>query len=73
MSDKHELENNRFILEGRIYPAIRACVNNRYRIILAFFAYYSFIYTGLVKTPNQFCGKYLFYVICLSELSKLLA
>jgi hypothetical protein len=41
-----ELQKNKFILQGRIYPAIQACVNNRYKIILGVFAYYSFIFTS---------------------------
>ena len=43
-------ERDKFILNGRIYPAIRSCVNNRYKIILAFFAYHSFIYSS-----DNFC------------------
>ena len=38
--------SNEIILTGRIYPAIQSCVNNRYKIILAFFAYHSFIYSS---------------------------
>src|SRR5574337_29875 len=36
-------EKAKTILTGRIYPAIAACVGNRYKIVLSFFAYYSFI------------------------------
>ncbi len=31
------------ILKGRIWPAIQSCVSNRYKILLSFFAFYSFI------------------------------
>ena len=43
MSDKELSEKNKFILQGRIYPAIQSCVNNRYKIILGIFVYYGFI------------------------------
>lgn len=43
MSDKELSEKNKFILQGRIYPAIQSCVNNRYKIILGIFIYYGFI------------------------------
>lgn len=33
----------RFLLSERIYPAIKECVNNRYKILIGFFAYYAFI------------------------------
>jgi hypothetical protein len=54
----HDLpERNKTILNGRVYPAIRACVNNRYKIVLGIFAYYSFIFTSdkffeIHKTSN---------------------
>ncbi len=39
-----ELSNkDQTILQGRIYPAIQACVNNRYKIILGLFVYYGFV------------------------------
>jgi len=45
---------NVVILTGRIYPAIKACVNNRYKIVLAFFAYYSFILNSFIlKQENS--------------------
>lgn len=36
-------DQDKFILQGRIYPAIQSCVNNRYKIILGIFIYYGFI------------------------------
>ena len=30
-------------LTGRIYPSIKSCVDNRYKIVISFFAYYAFI------------------------------
>jgi len=48
---------NEVILNGRIYPAIRSCVNNRYKIILAFFVYYSFVFSNddfrLIVEPSN--------------------
>ena len=43
MSENVSFERDRMILEGRIYPAIQSCVNNRYKIILGIFVYYGFI------------------------------
>ena len=48
MDDRHNLnkifsEKAKFILNGRIYPAIKSCVNNRYKIVLSFFAFHAFI------------------------------
>jgi hypothetical protein len=37
-------ETNKFILQNRIYPAIKSCVNNRYKIIIGIISYYSFIF-----------------------------
>ena len=39
-------QKDKVILNGRVYPAIQACVSNRYKIVLGIFAYYSFIYTS---------------------------
>lgn len=50
MENEKLSERNEVILTGRIYPAIRTCVNNRYKIVLAFFAYHSFIYSS-----DKFC------------------
>ncbi len=36
-------ETEKTILTGRIYPTIKECINNRYKIILSFFAYYAFM------------------------------
>lgn len=49
--------SNKDILVGRIYPAIKSCVNNRYKIIVAFFAYYSFVFSDedfqlIARKPN---------------------
>ena len=46
MSNENLSEKDKIILQGRIYPAIQSCVNNRYKIILAIFAYYSFIFSS---------------------------
>lgn len=35
--------NDLEILKGRVWPAIQSCVSNRYKILLSFFAFYSFI------------------------------
>jgi hypothetical protein len=48
MSNNKLFQINKLILEGRIYPAIRSCVNNRYKIILGLFAYYSFIFSSKI-------------------------
>jgi len=42
----NEFERNKMILQGRVYPAIQSCVNNRYKIILGIFAYYAFIFSS---------------------------
>ena len=34
----------KLFLYGRIYPAIKACVNNRYRALVGLVVYYSFVY-----------------------------
>ncbi len=34
-------------LEGRIYPAIKSCVNNRYKIIAGIFSVYAFMKSSL--------------------------
>ena len=51
--DKDISENNKFILQGRIYPILTACVNNRYKIVLGFFAFYSFI----LNSDNNYISK----------------
>ena len=43
MCNQNLRDINKTKLEGRIYPAIQSCVNNRYKIILGIFAYYGFI------------------------------
>ncbi len=37
-------------LKGRIYPAIQSCVGNRYKILISFFAFYSFIMTSEISS-----------------------
>jgi hypothetical protein len=54
-------ENNKVILNGRIYPAIAACVNNRYKIILGLFAFYSFILTSQKKPVEDHYNEILSY------------
>jgi hypothetical protein len=54
-------EQARLKLVGRIYPAIKSCVSNRYRILLGIFAFYSFIattdlYEGKPVKPWIFMG-----------------
>ena len=57
MSDQPSVfEQAKLKLEGRIYPAIKSCVSNRYRILLGVFAFYSFIattdlYKGIKEKP----------------------
>jgi len=46
MSNDELSQKDKTILNGRIYPAIQCCVNNRYKIVLGIFAYYSFIFTS---------------------------
>jgi hypothetical protein len=46
MCNDNTFEKNKMILQGRIYPAIQECVNNRYKIVLGIFAYYSFIFSS---------------------------
>lgn len=41
---------NREILKGRIWPAIQSCVGNRYKIVISFFAFYSFIMTSTIQS-----------------------
>ena len=42
-----ELSNlDQLKLTGRIYPAIKSCVNNRYKIMLALFVYYNFAFSS---------------------------
>lgn len=43
MNSEELSDKQKFILQGRIYPAIQSCVNNRYKIILGIFIYYGFI------------------------------
>ncbi len=38
------------ILKGRIYPAIKSCVNNRYKILVGYFTFYSSL---LVMSSNE--------------------
>ena len=46
MSDIEITQVDEIKLNGRIYHAIKACVNNRYRVLAGVVAYYSFIYTS---------------------------
>jgi len=36
-------DKEKIILNGRIYPAIQNCVNNRYKIIIGYFAIFGFL------------------------------
>ena len=38
---------NKFKLENRTYPAIKACIANRYKIVAGIFAVYAFIASSL--------------------------
>jgi len=53
MNNDELTQKDKVILNGRVYPAIQACVNNRYKIVLGIFAYYSFIFTS-----KNFCKKF---------------
>ena len=52
MNDSQFTEKDRIILEGRIYPGILSCVNNRWRIFIGIFAYYSFQFTPYFSDKN---------------------
>ncbi len=46
------------ILEKRIYPAIKSCVDNRQKIVAGIFAVYAFIKSSLntgIKDASTFC------------------
>jgi len=47
-------------LEGRIYPAIKSCVGNRYKIVTGIFSVYAFIKSSL--NTNIITGQVLPYV-----------
>ncbi len=53
MYDKRSFDKNKMILEGRIYPAIKTCVNNRYKILVGLFVYYGFI-LRFIYLPENF-------------------
>jgi len=40
---KEEEISSKEILINRIYPAIKSCIDNRYKILISIFAFYSFI------------------------------
>ena len=46
MIEKSQLDELK--LTGRIYPAIKSCVNNRWKIMFALFAYYNFAFSSKV-------------------------
>ena len=46
--DLNELDKLK--LTGRIYPAIKSCVDNRYKIVISFFAFYAFILNVKIET-----------------------
>ena len=48
---------NKDKLDGRIYPAIKNCVNNRYRIITGIFTYYAFLLSDLSNNFPQLKAK----------------
>jgi len=45
-------EDKRGVLAGRIYPAIRSCIGNRYRILAGLFAYYAFILSDAQRAKS---------------------
>ena len=53
MSDKQVNGMNKLILKGRIYPGILSCVNNRWRIFIGIFAYYSLQFTSYFNDGNK--------------------
>ena len=55
-------QKDKVILNGRVYPAIQACVSNRYKIVLGIFAYYSFIFTSENFYKKFECSNINFYV-----------
>jgi hypothetical protein len=46
-------DKDKFILQGRIYPILNTCINNRYKIILGIFAFYAFILNSNVGTIQK--------------------
>ena len=50
---------NKDILNGRIYPAIKNCVNNRYRIVTGVFTYYAFLLSKLSNNFPQMKTKFI--------------
>ena len=44
--------SNKDKLENRIYPAIKACISNRYKIVAGIFAVYAFISSSLNKNKE---------------------
>jgi hypothetical protein len=53
--------SNEVKLQGRIYPALRSCVGNRYKIVLGLFAYYGF----LLSTSSEIARRIYEYYISL--------
>jgi hypothetical protein len=49
------------ILKGRIWPAIKCCVNNRYRIVISIFAFYSFMMTSTIQSIKDNFDDIKFY------------
>jgi uncharacterized membrane protein len=50
MCEQELSETAKTILAGRIYPAIQACVGNRYKIVISIFAFYSFMMTSTMES-----------------------
>lgn len=55
-------ESEKTILTGRIYPAIQSCVNNRYKIIVGYFAVIGFILSARRLSENAWIKDDQFFV-----------
>lgn len=63
-------EKDKTILTGRVYPNVLACVNNRYKIILGFFAYYAFIVNAkkIISQPINLVASIIFSLFVIHNL-----
>ncbi len=60
----YRVELIKLMLKDRIYPAVKTCVNNRYRLYVGIFVYYGFVLNLIFGLGKQLPLRLHFVVTC---------
>ena len=72
LNEKKISDDNKIILEGRIYPAIQACVRIRYLILGGLLGYFSFFFTNSEFRTMISTNGWLLWIITIGFISLIL-